>query len=220
MAAGEDRPISPEDLDRAIRSVAAHFSTDTIYIIGSQALLVGRDDISRGLRFSHEIDVYPANRKEWEARSMGVEASEEINALFGEGSLFHEAHGFFIDGVDEATARLPADWRDRAVTKVVAGPAGEPITAIAPAPADVVAAKLVRGEDKDVQFASRCLGDGLTTNRAVKASLRKFLKGDQLKNCLARVDKASRRKHDPEAAAGGISPETLAAYLDRKERDR
>jgi hypothetical protein len=38
------------------------------------------------------------------------EASEDIAALFGEGSAFHRKHGFYIDGVDENTARLPRDW--------------------------------------------------------------------------------------------------------------
>lgn len=220
MAAGEDRPISPEDLERAVRSVAEHFSTDTVYIIGSQALLVGRNDIARALRFSHEIDVYPANREEWEARNEGMEASEAINGLFGEGSLFHDAFGFFIDGVDEATAKLPPDWRDRAVTQEFKGAAGKPIKAVAPAPADVVAAKLVRGDDKDIEFAARCLGEGITTNSAVKASLRKYLKADQLKLCLDRVDKASRNKHDPAGTTAGLSPEALAAYLNIKGQDR
>jgi hypothetical protein len=216
MAAGEDRAIGPDDLRRAVCSVADHFSTDTVYIIGSQALLVGRDDIARGLRFSREIDAYPANREEWEATSDGIEASEAINAMFGEGSDFHEAHGFFIDGVDEETAKLPPDWRDRAVTKIFEGPAGRRIKAVAPAPEDVVAAKMVRGEDKDLEFAARCLGEGLTTNRAVKTSLRKFLGGDQLEKCLARVDRASRHKRDPATAIGGLSDDTLAAYLRRK----
>lgn len=122
--------------------------------------------------------------------------------------------------MDEATAQLPPDWRDRAVAKVFKGAMGEAIRAVAPAPADVIAAKLVRGEDKDLEFASRCLGAGLATGNAVKASLRKFLKGDQLKLCLARVERASRNKHNPQGTAEGLNQETLAAYLGRKGQGR
>jgi hypothetical protein len=54
MAAGKGRSISQADLDRAVRSVAEHFGTSTVYVIGSQALLVGREDIARDLRFSQD----------------------------------------------------------------------------------------------------------------------------------------------------------------------
>ena len=55
MASGQERAIGPNDLERAIRSVAEHFKTDTVVIVGSQALLVGRNDVMRQLRMSVEI---------------------------------------------------------------------------------------------------------------------------------------------------------------------
>ena len=64
------------------------------------------------MRTSGEIDGYPGNAKIWEVTRKAIdpdddpEASEEIAALFGEGSAFHRKHGFYIDGVDENTARL------------------------------------------------------------------------------------------------------------------
>ena len=95
MAPSQARPIGRDDLARAVRSVARHFNTDRVVIIGSQALLVGRADIQRSLRMSPEIDAYPENARDWESSQIdGIEASEEINALFGEGSDFHRTHGF------------------------------------------------------------------------------------------------------------------------------
>jgi hypothetical protein len=79
------------------------------------------------------------------------EASEEINAYFGEGSAFHRAHGFYIDGVDENTARLPADWDKRAIYKRV-DVGGKPVLAIAPCPEDVIVSKLARLSDRDKDF--------------------------------------------------------------------
>jgi hypothetical protein len=213
MEAGKDRTISQGDLDRAIRSVATHFGTSTVYVIGSQALLVGRSDVARDLRFSREIDLYPANRHQWEAEHGGLEASEAINGLFGEGSQFHQTHGFFIDGVDETTAKLPPDWKDRAVNRKIHGPDGEPIIAIAPDPADIVAAKLVRGLDKDLEFAARCIGAGLASNAAVKAALHKTIEGEQLELCLKRADRASKAKNSPADVASGPSSEELLALL-------
>jgi hypothetical protein len=68
------------------------------------------------MRTSGEIDAYPGNAGIWEVTRKAIdpdddpEASEEVAALFGEGSAFHRKHGFYIDGVDENTARLPRDW--------------------------------------------------------------------------------------------------------------
>lgn len=203
MAAGKGRALGQEDLDRAIRSVAHHFNTDTVFVVGSQALLVGQPDVARELRYSNEFDMYPARAPG--SPSADIEASETINALFGEGSQFHKTHGFFIDGVDETTARLPPDWRDRAVERQIQGQDGNLITAIAPAPAEVVAAKLIRGDQKDIDFASLCIRFGLARNAQIKRALSKTLDGHELQACLRRADLASRRKArtwEPEEPTG------------------
>ena len=201
MAPSQARPIGRDDLARAVRSVARHFNTDRVVIIGSQALLVGRADIQRSLRMSPEIDAYPENARDWEAGQIdGIEASEEINALFGEGSDFHRTHGFYIDGVDENTARLPRDWLDRAHTLKIDLEDNKTITAIAPEPADLIAAKLTRGEPKDVKFASLCLHQGLAKHADVKARLESILTADELAVAIRRLNQAT---HKQAAAAIG-----------------
>jgi Nucleotidyltransferase of unknown function (DUF6036) len=109
------------------------------------------------LRTSGEIDAYPANARLWEVTRNELEpdytpeASEEINAFFGEGSDFHRKHGFYIDGVDENTARLPADWNTRAIEKSVDAD-GRLVLAVAPCPEDVIVSKLARLSKKDKEF--------------------------------------------------------------------
>lgn len=117
-------------------------------VVGSQSVLLDWPDAPELMRTSGEIDAYPANYRDWEAANPGKEASEEINVLFGWGSSFHETFGFYIDGVDETTAKLPADWQARAVSLCVED-AGATITAIAPAPEDLAAAKLNRLLERD-----------------------------------------------------------------------
>lgn len=186
MATGKGRALSQHDLDRAIRSVATHFETDTVFVVGSQALLVGQADLARELRYSNEFDMYPGGI------AAAEDASETIHAFFGEGSQFHQTHGFFIDGVDETTARLPADWRERAVERRIVDLEGRTITAIAPAPAEIVAAKLVRGDPKDVAFAARCVHLGLIRKGEIVSALRQVLEGQELDVALRRVEAASR----------------------------
>ncbi|WFU14466.1 hypothetical protein QA643_25170 [Bradyrhizobium sp. CB3481] len=133
------------------------------------------------MRTSGEIDAYPENARLWEVThkesdpDFPPEASEEINALFGEGSSFHRQHGFYIDGVDENTARLPLDWNTRAIYKSI-DVDGRAVLAVAPCPEDVIVSKLARLSDKDKEFveayhAARPLDAELLVERMQATSL-------------------------------------------------
>lgn len=168
-------------------------------IVGSQALLVHRPDILRALRNSPEIDaavLLPSDHG-----PAGEDASHRINALFGEGSPFHQTHGFFIDGVDASTATLPPDWRERAVTLDVALTGGRHAAAIAPSIPDLVSSKLARGLPKDITFASLCLATGLTRRDAVASSIAKAMPTDQAANALRLLERAASTQRDEMEAA-------------------
>jgi hypothetical protein len=145
------------DLDRTVRTIATEFKADAVVIIGSQAILIGWPDAPHAMTLSPEIDAFPENAAAWETQQRSdypdekPEASEHINALFGEGSQFHETHGFYIDGVDKSTAMLPVDWRSRAIARKVAV-GRRVVMAIAPCPEDVVVSKLARLDEKDRRF--------------------------------------------------------------------
>ena len=155
MAGRKARLRTRDDLTRAVRAVARHFGTDTVYLIGSQAILASWPDAPSATRRSLEFDAYPANAAAWESKHVGLEASEEIDALFGYGSQFHRTFGFYIDGVDETTATFPRDWMTRAV-RVQVEDGERRITAIAPALDDLIVSKLGRLDDKDKSFIAAC----------------------------------------------------------------
>jgi hypothetical protein len=146
-----------EDIERAVRAVAHEFKTDTVFIIGSQAILMSWPDAPEIMRGTPEVDAYPENARSWEieeakkADGLPIEASEHIHGLFGEGSLFHGTHGFYIDGVDEATARLPRGWHNRAIVRQF-DVYGRKVKAVAPSPEDLIVSKLARLDDKDKHF--------------------------------------------------------------------
>jgi len=146
-----------EDLVEAVRAIARLFETDKVFIIGSQSILLSWPDAPMVLRTSGEIDAYPENAKSWEVAQKEQdpeyppEASEEINALFGEGSNFHREHGFYIDGVDENSARLPPGWTNRTIYREVEVD-GRKVIAVAPCPEDVIVSKLARLSEKDREF--------------------------------------------------------------------
>jgi hypothetical protein len=146
-----------EDLVETVRVIAQYFQADEVFIIGSQSILLSWPDAPIIMRTSGEIDAYPGNAKLWEIEQKQLdpsddpEASEEINALYGAGSPFHKNHGFYIDGVDENTARLPLDWRERAISKLIKVGERE-VLAIAPCPEDIIVSKLARLAEKDKEF--------------------------------------------------------------------
>lgn len=158
-----------EDLQRAVRAVAATFKSDAVVIVGSQSVLVGWPQAPSLMRTSGEIDAYPTNARRWERENHPFEASELVNALFGAGSDFEEAHGFFIDGVDDETAKLPPGWKSRAVFLDIEHD-GRTLTAIAPCTEDMVVAKLQRLVEKDRSYiaahhAARPLDTASVLNR-------------------------------------------------------
>jgi len=85
--------------ERAVRALAEEFKTDTVFVIGSQAILMSCPKRQKTMRGTPEVDAYPKNARIWEIeeakKSDGppLEASEHIHGLFGEGSLFHSTMG-------------------------------------------------------------------------------------------------------------------------------
>jgi hypothetical protein len=147
-----------DDLLRVVRALAYEFKTDTVFVVGSQAILASMPDAPEAARESPEIDAFPQNAKIWEVEEAkrtrdGVRpiASEHIDGLFGSESQFHRTHGFYIDGVDETTAKLPTGWQGRAV-KVWTEVEGRTVTGVAPSAEDLVVSKVTRLDDRDKRF--------------------------------------------------------------------
>ena len=70
-------------------------------------------------------------------------------------AAFHGTHGFYIDGVDEDTAKLPPGWQERAVEITVTDEATA-IRVIAPCLDDLMVSKLQRLSLKDQDFIRAC----------------------------------------------------------------
>lgn len=146
-----DEPTNPEknyrdleDLSRAIRAVAEYFHVDRVYVIGSQAILANNPDVPAVMRLTPEIDIYPEGV---DKRPEG-DVSEQIAALFGEASQFYKTHGFFIDGVDKTTAKLPDDWEGRAHRHQL-DVYGRAVEVVTPDEQDLAISKMARLAYKD-----------------------------------------------------------------------
>lgn len=88
----------------AIRAACTVANDTELYIFGSQSILAHLSSIPEELIQSIEIDVCPVQKKENVIL---------IDGVLGEGSLFHQTHGFYIHGVSIETAILPKGWQKR-----------------------------------------------------------------------------------------------------------
>ena len=94
------------ELERIIRASGDVAGDDEIVIIGSQSILGQFPEAPMRVLASMKADVYPNHNPE---------LADKVDGAIGEGSSFHELHGYYAQGVGPETAVLPSGWQDRLV---------------------------------------------------------------------------------------------------------
>lgn len=89
--------------------------------------------------------------------------------IIGQGSTFHETHGYYADGVAPRTAIMPVDWRLRAERRDVPGAPG--VVLWIPEINDVALAKLCAWREKDRQWLDAAVKEGLIDPAAMASRL-------------------------------------------------
>lgn len=173
-------------LEHVIRAAGAIAETDTLIVIGSQAILASCPDAPVELVTSREVDLYPAE---------DPSKADLIDGSIGEGSLFDEQFSYYAHGVGPETAKLPAGWRGRAVT--LRTPQTRGVTALCLHPLDIAVSKLLAGRDKDMQYLACLLRHGLVTAPAVRGLFPELenmawraLAEERLRQCMSAAEKA------------------------------
>ena len=152
--------MTREELEHAIRAACDITGDKEVFVFGSQAILGEHPDAPPELRMSSEADICPKHR---------VEAVEKLNAI-GEGSQFHQTHGFYVHGLPIAEAAiLPRNWQLRTVPvrTNTRGNVGWCLEAH-----DLAASKLAAFREKDRDFVRALLAEKLITPRKLISRLR------------------------------------------------
>ena len=129
------------DLEHIIRASGDVAQDDEIVIIGSQSILGQFPDAPMRLLTSMEADVYPNHNPE---------LADRVDGAIGEGSSFHELHGYYAQGVGPETAVLPSDWKDRVV--IVKNENTNGIAGLCLEVHDLAVSKFAAGRTKDLEF--------------------------------------------------------------------
>ncbi|MHB1075530.1 DUF6036 family nucleotidyltransferase [Thiobacillus sp.] len=96
--------MTREELEHIIRASGDITDQYEFVIIGSQSMLGPVRNPEEVFLVSMEADIYPL---------LAPELADKIDGAIGEGSQFHQAHGYYAQGVGPDTATLPKDWMQR-----------------------------------------------------------------------------------------------------------
>jgi hypothetical protein len=144
--------MNNEEMYIAVES-AYRAAGQPVIIVGSQSLLGSfpAEALPTRLTLSREVDAVPSLGFQTGADT--TEAINRINAAVGEGSPFHSAHGFYVEGVHGDTVILPDGWDRRLVEFTVIGRNGTAERAgWCLSPADTCASKALGGRPQDRDF--------------------------------------------------------------------
>jgi hypothetical protein len=138
--------MTREQLAHVLRTVAKIADDNDVLVIGSQSILGSypEDELPPEATGSMEVDTAfltdPDDAK-----------ADLVDVNIGELSEFHQEFGYYPQGVSVNTGVFPAGWRDRLVTFQTSS--SEPGRGLCLEPHDCILAKLVRFDEKDVNFA-------------------------------------------------------------------
>lgn len=144
--------MTREELEHLIRASAEITGQYEFVIVGSQSILGALPRPEEVFAMSMEADLYPKE---------APELAEKIEGAIGEGSRFHETHGYYAQGVGPETAVLPRGWLlrvHRVQNANTNGRVGYCLDLV-----DLFLSKAVAGREKDRTFCMALLAHGHVT---------------------------------------------------------
>ena len=163
------------ELEHIIRASGEIAGDDEIIVIGSQAILGQFPDAPVRLLMSMEADIYPRN---------DPQRADKVDGAIGEGSSFHELHGYYAQGVGETTAVLPEDWETRLVAVNNENTNG--VTGYCLEVHDLAISKMIAMRPKDVEFVQELARH----NMIEKKTMLRRLKETDLEAAIRRAAQA------------------------------
>ena len=148
------------ELEHIIRASGDVANDDEIVIIGSQSILGQFPNAPMRLLVSMEADVYPNHKPE---------LADRVDGAIGEGSSFHELHGYYAQGVGPETAVLPSGWSDRLI--VVKNENTNGIAGLCLEVHDLAISKFVAGRSKDLEFIQELIRHEMVRKRIMLTRL-------------------------------------------------
>ena len=152
-----------DDIDRVLSAIRDVSGLDEFVVIGSlSALGITSGDLPARMIWSMEVDAYPER---------DPHRAPEFSVQFGEGSPFHQAHGYYFDAVSPDLPTLPDGWEQRMIKQVLAS--GVKVKYLEPN--DCAVSKYARSEPKDRQWIKAGIEAGILSLPTIEYRMRETL---------------------------------------------
>lgn len=177
--------MTRSELEHIIRAAGAIADVQKIIIVGSQAILAQFPDLSASIFESDSSEISLTIQRSVEADIMipdSAEKTEMVEAALGELSLFHETFGYYAQGVDVTTSKLPDGWESRLVEICNENTNG--ISGLCLEIHDLIISKLYAGREKDVEFFKAAAKLDLVTKETLIERLNETSISDERKRLI------------------------------------
>lgn len=156
--------MTREELEHLIAAAANVLGENDFVVIGGQSVLGSHPDAPADLLRSMEADIYPLADPD-------QDKLDQIDGAIGEGTRFHQAYGFYAQGVGPETLVAPAGWQQRLVRVDIPPRLGSKNRPVAYCLEihDLVVAKCAAERDRDFDYAEVALKEGLVEMRTLLA---------------------------------------------------
>lgn len=159
------------ELEHLIRAAAQITGEYEFVVVGSQSILGSVDNPPDECVMSNEADIFPMNAED---------KSDLIDGAIGEGSRFHDAHGYYAQGVDSRTAVLPTGWRERLQSERTDGRVAYCLDVL-----DLFLSKCAANREKDRVFNRALLAHGFVQVEDALARLSQMPLPEERKTTIA-----------------------------------
>ena len=147
--------MNRNQLEHIIRSAGGIAKVQKIFILGSQSIQGQYPNIRES---NHSVNSFATQNNEILYRSIEAdimvpeseEKTEMVEATIGELSSFHNTFGYYAQGVDRTTSKLPEGWEDRLVE--IYNENTNRISGLCLEIHDLIISKLYAGREKDIEF--------------------------------------------------------------------
>lgn len=179
------------ELEHIIRAAGAIADVQRIIIFGSQSILAQFPYFAEPIVENDDKRIlFLVNDREILFRSIEAdvlipdspEKTELVEAAIGELSLFHETFGYYAQGVDLNTSKLPTGWEDRLLeicnenTNWIKGQCLEVH--------DLIISKLYAGRKKDIEFFKAAIHLELVLKETLRERLNQTEISEDRKNLI------------------------------------
>jgi hypothetical protein len=183
--------MNRNELEHIIRAAGEIAQVKKMIILGSQSILAQFPNLSERVSKLDQMDVtVKMQNREILIRSAEAdimipdseEKTELVEAVMGELSMFHDTFGYYAQGVDLTTSKLPEGWENRLVEICNENTNG--ISGMCLEIHDAIISKLYAGRPKDVEFFKAAVNLGLLSEEILRERLTKTAVSDERRSII------------------------------------